>query len=106
MMAMAGAGRRPLEWWEYETEVERPLDLGDAEIALFEMGELTDAEVAEVMPQWRDRYEQAIEPGFSYLASGATAGQASRPQSCGSGMPSERAANVLVYAASKAKFWP
>jgi hypothetical protein len=34
------------------------------------MGELTDAEVAEVMPQWRDRYEQAIEPGFSYLASG------------------------------------
>jgi hypothetical protein len=65
-MAMAGAGRRPLEWWEYETEVERPHDLGDAEIALFEMGELSEAEAAELMPRWRDRYEHAHSPNFSY----------------------------------------
>jgi hypothetical protein len=63
---MAGAGRRPSEWWEYETEAARPRDLGDATIALFEMGELTEAEIAELMPQWRERWEQANAPGFSY----------------------------------------
>jgi hypothetical protein len=118
MMAIAGAGRRPLEWWEYETEVERPHDLGDAEIAVFEMGELSEAEIAELTPQWRERYEQANAPGFSYCTGEMTwlkgeevkqrlyRSAGTSPQSCGSGMPNERAANVLVYVASKAKFWP
>jgi hypothetical protein len=66
MMAMAGAGRRPEEWWEYESKVPRPRDLGDAEILLYEMGELTEAEIAELMPRWRERYEQAHSPNFSY----------------------------------------
>jgi hypothetical protein len=68
MMAAVGAGVRPTEWWAYETEATRPTDRGDETIALYEMGEFGEAEVAELMPQWRERYEQAIEPGFSYLA--------------------------------------
>jgi hypothetical protein len=66
MMLMAGAGRRPREWWAYETEARRPTDSGDETIALYEMGELTEAELAELMPDWRARYEQAQSPNFRY----------------------------------------
>jgi hypothetical protein len=73
MMAAVGAGHRPIEWWKYETEATRPRDSGEATIALFEMGEFTEAELAELMPKWRERYEQANDPeypNFSYLAAG------------------------------------
>jgi hypothetical protein len=56
MMAAVGAGVRPTEWWAYETEATRPTDRGDETIALYEMGELTEAEIAELMPQWH-RYD-------------------------------------------------
>jgi hypothetical protein len=48
-------------------DVPRPRDLGDAEIALFEMGELSEAEIAELMPHWRERWEQAQSPNFTYF---------------------------------------
>jgi hypothetical protein len=86
-----------MEWWAYETEATRPTDSGDETIALYEMGELSEAEVAELMLQWRERYEQARAPNFSYCTGdtwlkGDEAkqrlydGRGYRPQSCGSGM--------------------
>ena len=33
---------------------------------LYDRGELSEAELAELMPGWRERYEQAQKPGFSY----------------------------------------
>ena len=35
-------------------------------ITLFEMAELTETELAELMPEWREEYEKANEPNFGY----------------------------------------
>ena len=65
-MAWTRAGSRPEEWWEYEKQMPQPCDLGDERITLFEMAELTETELAELMPEWREEYEKANEPNFSY----------------------------------------
>ena len=64
MMEETRAGSRPVEWWEYERKMDRPRSLGEEHVALFEMGELTEQELAELMPRWRQWYEKANEPGF------------------------------------------
>lgn len=65
MLQWAYPGSRPREWWLYEKQMPRP----DQEAAaLLEMGELSAAELAELMPVWRERYERSWEPGFVYNA--------------------------------------
>jgi hypothetical protein len=64
LMAECDPGRRPPEWWDYEKKMPRP-DEREAE-ALFGMGELRDAELAKLMPIWREQYEHAQKPGFAY----------------------------------------
>jgi hypothetical protein len=66
IMASTRAGSRPEEWWTYEKQMPQPRDLGDERITLFEMAELTETELAELMPEWREEYERANEPNFSY----------------------------------------
>jgi len=66
IMAWTRAGSRPEEWWAYEKQMPQPCDLGDERITLFEMAELTETELAELMPEWREEYEKANEPNFSY----------------------------------------
>ena len=66
MMANAHAGHRPQEWWLYERQMVRPYE--DEAATLYEMGELSEAELAELLLRWREWYEQANEPGFSYCA--------------------------------------
>src|SRR5262249_32548177 len=66
IMAWTRAGSRPEEWWAYEKQMPQPCDLGDERITLFEMAELTETELAELMPEWREDYEKANEPNFSY----------------------------------------
>jgi len=66
IMAWTRAGSRPDEWWAYEKQMPQPCDLGDERITLFEMAELTETELAELMPEWREEYEKANEPNFSY----------------------------------------
>ncbi len=63
---MMHTGSRPEEWWAYEKQMDRPANLGCERIALFEMGELSEAELAELMLEWRQCYERAQAPGFSY----------------------------------------
>jgi len=65
-MASTRAGSRPEEWWAYEKQMPQPCDLGDERITLFEMAELTETELAELMPEWREEYEKANEPNFGY----------------------------------------
>ena len=66
IMASTRAGSRPEEWWAYEKQMPQPRDLGDERITLIEMAELTETELAELMPEWREEYEKANEPNFSY----------------------------------------
>jgi hypothetical protein len=67
LMARYSPGKRPEEWWEYEAPKPRDPDFDLPEsIQLFEMGELTVAELAELMPYWREEYTKAQRRGFSY----------------------------------------
>ena len=75
MLANAGPGRRPSEWWLYEKQRRQPLGVGDQHVTLFEMGELSAAELAKLMPRWREEYERANDPAFSYCV-GQVAGVA------------------------------
>ena len=58
MMAAAGPGHRPDEWWRYEKGCQRPAHQTQA---LYTMGELRGAELARLMTWWRDAYEEAYE---------------------------------------------
>ena len=68
MLERSHAGHRPEEWWLYERQMAEP---NNQEEALYDMGELSEAELTELMPMWRDRYEQGLRSGFSYRIEGA-----------------------------------
>jgi hypothetical protein len=96
IMASTRAGSRPEEWWAYEKQIPQPRDLGDERITLFEMAELTETELAELIPEWREEYERANEPNFSYCTGngwlrGKAAKRAARaPQEMGCRAPPPR----------------
>jgi hypothetical protein len=73
IMSRYCAGSRPKEWWVYEKGREKP-EREDEAAALLEMAELSDAELAELMPHWREKYEEANETGFAYCT-GSKAGE-------------------------------
>ena len=89
MMEETRAGSRPDEWWEYERKMDPPRSLGEEHVALFEMGELSEEELAELMVHWRERYEKANEPGFSYCTGNGwlTGEEAQRRMYCWAGIP-------------------
>ena len=66
IVASTRAGSRPEEWWEYEKQMPRPRGLGNERITLYEMAELSDTELAELIPEWREEYEKANGLNFSY----------------------------------------
>ena len=63
MLEHAYAGHRPEEWWLYDRQMAQP---NNQEDVLYDMGELSEAELAELRPMWREHYEQALRGGFSY----------------------------------------
>jgi hypothetical protein len=58
-------GRRPEEWWLYEREMQPPSRQDEA-ATLYAMGELTGSELNQVVGEWRQHYEHALGPRFSY----------------------------------------
>ena len=67
-------GKRPAGWWDYESPVPHPPDRDYAAAALFEAELLTEGELDELMARWRQDFERAHEPGFSYCIGFATPG--------------------------------
>jgi len=63
MMRNQYPGSRPEEWWLYERQMPEPPHQA---AALYAMGELPGAELEQVKRDWRQRYENALGPGFSY----------------------------------------
>jgi hypothetical protein len=59
-------GKRPAGWWDYECPIRRPRDHDYEEAALWEANLLAESEVAELMGRWREYFEKAQEPGFSF----------------------------------------
>lgn len=58
-------GRRPPEWWLYEKGLPQP-DRDREAATLLEMGELGKSELAGLMKEWRERWEQAQVPNFAH----------------------------------------
>ena len=58
LMASAGAGRRPEEWWLYVQGRKQPKNQPQV---LYAMGELRGGELAQCMEWWRTHYEDANE---------------------------------------------
>ena len=63
MMRNQYPGSRPEEWWLYERQMPEPPHQA---ATLYAMGELHGAELDQVMRDWRQAYEHALGPGFSY----------------------------------------
>jgi hypothetical protein len=67
MMRNQYPGSRPEEWWLYERQLPEPPHQA---AALYAMGELAGRELDQVMRDWRQAYEHALGPGFSYNSGG------------------------------------
>jgi hypothetical protein len=65
LMAETPAGTRPEEWWQHERGTAPP---DNEAAALHAMGELTEPELAALMPEWRAQYERAQDPAFAHCA--------------------------------------
>jgi hypothetical protein len=74
LLAESRAGTRPAAWWDYDATIPRPGGDDCQEPALYGAGLLSEAELAELMPQWREWYEQAQEPDFQYCIGTAKPG--------------------------------
>jgi hypothetical protein len=61
----ASPGHRPEEWWIYEKNLDPPECSGQAGM-LMRMGELAEQELDILMRKWREVYNKANEPHFSY----------------------------------------
>jgi len=59
MIRNAGPGRRPVEWWLYDKGWSDRPDLHGQTAILLQMGELTKAELAQLMVWWRMDFEDA-----------------------------------------------
>ena len=66
MLAECGPGRRPVEWWAYESPRKPPRKSSRKVNMLFEIGELSEAELAELMPEWREQFGKAQAPDFAW----------------------------------------
>jgi hypothetical protein len=58
-------GQRPAGWWDYESPFPYP-GRDSAAAALFEAGLLTAGEVAELTARWREDFERAQDPRFTF----------------------------------------
>jgi hypothetical protein len=59
-------GRRPWAWWAYDSTIPYPRDPDYAEARLYESGQLSEEERAQLVARWREHFDKAQEPGFSY----------------------------------------
>jgi hypothetical protein len=82
-------GQRPDAWWCYESPIPRPEDRDYERAALYEAQLLSPAEVKQALEWWRDCFEQAQEPGFSYCTGDAwlTGQEAQQAQYRWAGIP-------------------
>lgn len=61
-------GGRPNAWWDYDSPIPKPRDPEDARAALWEAKLLAPNEVAMLEARWREHFDRAQEPNFSYCA--------------------------------------
>ena len=65
MATFAQAGRRPQAWWTFETAFDEYPGYKVETVFLFEHDLLTPAELAELLPRWREVFDEVNAPGWS-----------------------------------------
>jgi hypothetical protein len=65
MLTDAHFGKRPAEWWIYERGINQPRQQGTVLFEKFHE-ELRPDELKYLLEFWRENYERAQEPGYSY----------------------------------------
>src|SRR3954453_17190713 len=68
LLANERAGRRPEEWWAYEAAIPWP-GYDNETVALYNAGLLSDQELAELRPWWREQFERSFAPEFFHCLS-------------------------------------
>jgi hypothetical protein len=73
LMARYGQrGRRPMAWWHFESDLDYP-GYDEERQTLFEAGLLGEQERADLVALWREQFEKAQRPNFTFNT-GAAAG--------------------------------
>jgi hypothetical protein len=67
-------GRRPWAWWALEAGDLRYPGHDKERAVLYEVGLLTETEVTELTAKWREDFERAQQPGFTYCVGFAKPG--------------------------------
>ena len=67
MLRYARDGRRPLAWWRFESSLAWP-GRDRERSALFRAGVLSEDERAELVAWWRQEFDKAQAPGFTFCA--------------------------------------
>lgn len=63
LLAYYRPGKRPPEWWAYESPVPRDPDFDVPECGqLYAVGELSDEELKALLPDWKRNYDRAQRP--------------------------------------------
>ena len=65
LLACQRAGTRPRAWWQYESTISWP-GPDDETATLYAAGLLSNEEIAELMPWWRQQFDRTYEPEFFY----------------------------------------
>jgi hypothetical protein len=74
LLQHCSGGQRPAGWWDFESPVPYPRDRDYAAATLWENGLLTSTEVTELTAKWREDFERAQQPGFTYCVGFAKPG--------------------------------
>jgi hypothetical protein len=64
-LANSPSGKRPPLWWRYESPEPRDRDRAEC-LQLFDMGQLSAAEVEDLLPFWERHYRRAVQPDHSH----------------------------------------
>lgn len=67
MQRYARDGRRPMAWWAFESPIKFP-GYDRQQAALCAAGLLTEGERAELLTWWRQEFDKAQAPGFTFCA--------------------------------------
>src|SRR3954453_2700153 len=65
LLARERPGSRPRAWWEYDAPIRWP-GYDRETVALYEAGLMSEEEIAELTPWWREQFDRSFDEHFGY----------------------------------------
>jgi hypothetical protein len=66
LLAGERPGRRPRAWWQYESPIPYPGPDHET-VTLYEAGLMSDEEIAEITPWWREQFDRSFDEHFFHV---------------------------------------